>query len=357
MTQQNGRRTAGGIIMNKLTAVFLDVLGAQTGQMKRAADLVKVNMQAEFAERTGELLSPGTLFFSDEGRELKQQLAALQSKIEHIERAQQAVGYVKQLKRLYIRAEKLHRDTQKQIRKKGYIDARRLHFFYRGEQSEAIEILENYIRTELYLTAAFGGGRVFLTRKPLKSFRHTLQDRIRYLKEELLPITDTQNFRQDVGSRYWAVQHQEAIKAGPMGVLPGFVITEPVKTGHRFVPGEHAALPSRKGIILQGMGYLTNLTPQSVENAQIKGALITRITPDQLLKYTDYLQDPDSVLGTVFAGKYYLINAAEYFGAASYAEASVAIQRRSRLGQCVFCGKPVEGEYFCGNCEKRIKIV
>ena len=319
--------------MNKLTAVFLDVLGAEAGQTKRAADLAKENMQNEFSERVAELLLPGTLFFSDEGRELKRRLTALQGEISHIERAQQAVGIIKQLEELYIRAEKLHR------------------------QAEAMDILENYIKTELYLTAAFGGGRMFLTRKPLKSFQHTLQDRVRYLKEELLPVTDTQNFRQNVDSRYWAVQHQDAVKAGPLGILPGFMITEPVKSGRRFLPGEHAALPSRKGVILQGMGYLTNLTPMTVENAQIKGALVTSVTPDQLINYIDYLQDPDAVLGSMFAGKYYLISAAQYFGAASYAEASFTIRRRSRLGQCLFCGKPVAEKHFCSNCEKRIKIV
>ena len=343
--------------MNKLTAVFLDVLGAQAGQTKRAADLAKENMQAEFSERAGELLLPGTLFFSDEGRELKQRLTALQNEISRIERAQQAVGIIRQLEELYIRAEKLHRDTQKQIRKKGYIDARKLHFFYQSEQAEAMEILENYIKTELYLAAAFGGGRMFLARKPLKSFQHTLQDRVRYLKEELLPVTDTQNFRQNAGTRYWAVQHQDEVKAGPMGTLPGFVITEPVKSGRRFIPGEHAVLPSRKGVILQGMGYLTNLTPMTVENAQTKGALVTSVTPDQLVYYIDHLQDPDAVLGSMFAGKYYLISAEEYFGAASHAEASAAIRRRSRLGQCLFCGKPVAEKHFCSNCEKRIKIV
>ena len=343
--------------MNKLTAVFLDVLGAEPGPTKRAADLATENMQNEFSERVAELLLPGTLFFSDEGRELKRRLTALQGEIAHIERAQQAVGIIKQLEELYIRAEKLHRDTQKQIRKKGYIDARKLHFFYQSEQAEAMDILENYIKTELYLTAAFGGGRMFLTRKPLKSFQHTLQDRVRYLKEELLPVTDTQNFRQNVDSRYWAVQHQDAVKAGPLGILPGFMITEPVKSGRRFLPGEHAALPSRKGVILQGMGYLTNLTTMTVENAQIKGALVTSVTPDQLINYIDYLQDPDAVLGSMFAGKYYLISAAQYFGAASYAEASFTIRRRSRLGQCLFCGKPVAEKHFCSNCEKRIKIV
>ena len=343
--------------MNKLTAVFLDVLGSETGQTKRATDLAKDNMSREFSIRAGELISSGTLFFSDEGKEIKQQLSMLQTQISHLDRAQQAVGIGRRLEDLYIRAEKLHRATQRQIHRSGHIDVRKLHFFYQKEQSEALDILEGYIKAELYRIAVIGGGEAFLSRKPLRSFQHTLTDRIRYLKEEILPVTDTQRFKESAGTRYWAVQHKEIMKAGPLGVLPGFEITEPVKTDHCFLPGEHAVLPYRKGVVLQGIGSLTNLTPQTVEKAQQRGELITKITSEQLIKYIDYLQDPDAVLGHLFDGKYYLINAEEYYGTASYAEASAAIFRRSRLGQCVFCGKPATEHYFCGNCAKRIKIV
>ena len=58
--------------MKKLTAIFLEALGKETGQRDRAAALASKSMQEEFARKTAELLSAGTLFFSDQGRELRQ---------------------------------------------------------------------------------------------------------------------------------------------------------------------------------------------------------------------------------------------------------------------------------------------
>ena len=63
--------------MKKLTAIFLEALGKETGQRDRAAALASKSMQEEFARKTAELLSAGTLFFSDQGRELRQNLIML----------------------------------------------------------------------------------------------------------------------------------------------------------------------------------------------------------------------------------------------------------------------------------------
>lgn len=343
--------------MNKLTAVFLDVLGEEIGQEKRTAELAKKAMQTEFSLRTKELLSPGTFYCSGPGNEIRQDLAMLMKLISGLNKALQAVGIGAKLAELYVRAEQLHRDTQKQIHKYGHIDARRLHFFYKDEQQEALGILESYIRAELFRILVTGGGEAFLSRKPLKGFQHTLQDRMKYLREEIFPMTDTRKFRLLSKERYWAVQHTEEKKAGPLGVLPGFTMTDPVKTDHRFMAGEHDRFSNRRGIIWQGIGYLTNVTPQTVTDAQKSGALNTSVTPEQLTPYLDHLQEPDAVLGHLFSGSFYVIDPVQYFGAASCAEASAAIRRRSQLGQCLLCGKASGRAHFCESCARRIRIV
>lgn len=343
--------------MNTLTAVFLDVLGSETGQAQRAAELTKKNMRAEFEKRTGELLLSSTVFFSDEGKCLKQKLCMLKKQIESINGARQAVEINRELSSLYVEAEKLHRETQRQIHKRGHIDVRKLHFFYQKEQSDALDILENYNRAELYRIAVLSGGQSFLTRKPLACFSHSIQDSLRYLKEEIVPVTDAVQFRKLENGLYWAAQHTDLMRAGPLGSLPGFTMIDPIKTDHRFYPGEHAVLPYRKGIVLQGIGYLTNLLPENVEKAQGRGCLITKISPDNLMPYIDYLQNPDVLLEHLFGERYYLISAEEYFAAASYAEVSYTILRRARIGQCLYCGKPASRGKFCDTCVKRIKLV
>ena len=343
--------------MKKLTAIFLEALGKETGQRDRAAALASKSMQEEFARKTAELLSAGTLFFSDQGRELRQNLVMLRERIGRISNANEAVGTIGRLNSLYIEAERLHRETQKQIHRPGHIDAGKLHFFYRSDQQEALEILEQYNRAELYRIIALGGGSAFLTRKPLKSYQHNLQERVRYLREEISPVTETVMFRELADTRYWAVQHNDNMRVGPMGILPGFVMTAPVKTDHRFIPGEHRMLPYRKGVVLQGVGYLTNVTPLNVEEAQRRGALVTEVRPEQLLPYLNNLQEPDGVLRHLFTGRYYVISPEQYFAAASYAEASLAVIRRKRMGQCVLCGKLADAGSFCEGCGRRIKIV
>ena len=200
--------------MKKLTAIFLEALGKETGQRDRAAALASKSMQEEFARKTAELLSAGTLFFSDQGRELRQNLIMLRERIGRISNANEAVGTIGRLNSLYIEAERLHRETQKQIHRPGHIDAGKLHFFYRSEQQEALEILEQYNRAELYRIIALGGGSAFLTRKPLKSYQHNLQERVRYLREEISPVTETVMFRELADTRYWAVQHNDNMRVG-----------------------------------------------------------------------------------------------------------------------------------------------
>lgn len=343
--------------MNKLTAVFLDVLGRETRQESRAAAVAMESMKAEFSAKAGRLLSSGTIFCSDQGHKLQRDLLLLQKNIFSMTRAQQAAGAGAKLAALYIEAERLHRETQRQIHRPGKINIRKLHFFYHEEQTEALHILEDYIKAELYRILALEGGRAFLSRKQLQIFRHTLPDRIKYLKEEILPLTDSQKMKKKAVPHYWAAAYREERKAGPMGILPGFETVDPVKTDHRFLPGEHKELPYRRGVVLQGVGCLTNVTPGTIEQAQRKGALRTEVVPDQLAGYVDHLRNPDAVLGHLFSGSLYAIDAEQYFSAASYVTGSAALIRRKRLGQCLFCGKASGGSDFCEQCARRIRIV
>lgn len=343
--------------MKELTAVYMDILGKKTGQEGRAAAIVRESMLAEFSERTRDLLSSETLFFSDEGHALQQELVILKRNIEKLTQAKEAAKLCAKLKNLFIRAEELHRETQREIEKSGRIRASKLHFFYAKEQERALDILEEYIRAELFRVLVFGGGTLFFKCRPLKGYQHTLQERMKYLVFELAPVTDTQSFRQLAKTKYWAVSHQDEMRAGPMGRLPGMLITDPVRTDHRFLPGEHRMLPGRGGLVLQGVGYLTNVTPKNIDSAQLKGGLITSVTADMLKPYVDYLSDPDSVLNHIFAGRLYAISPEQYFAAASYAEACITIVSRHRLGQCLLCGQSAEGGSFCDRCYRRIKIV
>ena len=343
--------------MKELTAVFMDVLGRKTGQEERATAIVRESMRAEFGAHTKDILASGTCFFSDEGYALRQELYALERRIDKFSNAAEAGELSVRLKEMFIRAEELHRETQKEIRKPGHIRAPKLHFFYGEEQEAALEILEDYIHTEMFRILVMGGGELFQTLAPLKGYAHNLEERMHYLTDVIYPVTDTETFRKVSSSRYWAAVHQEEMRQGPMGRLPGMLMTDPVKTDHRFIPGEHRLLPWRNGVVLQGIGYLTNVTPKNIEEAQAKGRLQTSVSSVLLRPYTSYVSDPDSVLAHVFEGRLYVISPAQYFAAASFAEANAALSSRSRLGQCLFCGRDADAGTLCSSCSRRIRIV
>ncbi len=343
--------------MQALAAVFMDILGKKTGQEDRAAAIIRESVSAEFSERTRELLSSETLFFSDEGHALHQDLLVLKRDIEKLLHAKDAAKLGAKLKTLYVRAEELHRETQREIEKNGRIRAAKLHFFYADEKEKALDILEQYVRVELFRVLVFGGGSLFSRCKPLKGYQHTLQDRMKYLVYELAPVTDSQSFKLLAKTRYWAVVHQDEMRAGPMGRLPGMLITDPVKTDHRFLPGEHGLLPGRGGLVLQGIGHLTNMTPENIDKAQLRNNLQTVVTPEMLKPFVDYLSDPDSVLNHIFSGKPYVISTEQYFAAASCAEACITISNRRRLGKCLLCGQSAESGLLCERCGRRIRIV
>ena len=75
------------------------------------------------------------------------------------------------------------------------------------------------------------------------------------------------------------------------------------------------------------------VTPKNIEEAQAKGRLQTSVSSVLLRPYTSYVSDPDSVLAHVFEGRLYVISPAQYFAAASFAEANAALSSRSRLGR------------------------
>ncbi len=342
--------------MNELTAVFMNVLGRKTGQEDRAAAIVRTSIKKELDVKAEELAAPNTFFVSNNGTRLHRDLQRMEGKIAGLQRAGEAVLVSKELKKLLIRAEELHRETQREIHKKGHVHIDKLHFFYAGEQQEALLIAEDLIRTELYRILALGGGRLFASCKPLNGYRHTLPDRMRYLREEILPVTSSKDFQQLAKTRYWAVARREQLRAGPLGLLPGYEIAEPLKTDHWFLPGEHRLLSSRSGTVMQGVGMLTNVKPDTVDKAQLRGALQTEIRAEQLQNCRSGLDDPDKALAEVFPGAYYAISPEAYYSAASYAEAASAVVRRGSMGQCLLCGQNAEGGDFCPRCLKRFRI-
>lgn len=345
--------------MKKLTALFLDVLGEQTGQESRAAALAKENMQADLSKKTGELMTGGTLFFSREGHGVLEETNRLWEFTENMTTAGQAAEISDSLSRLFVETERLHRETQKQIHKAGHINASHLHFFYPGEQSDALSILEKYIRIEMFRILTLLGGKTFLTLEPLDSYQHTLQDRMRYLNDQIQPITEQKMMKDLSTPHFWAVTYNNEMKVGPFGMLPGFEIAEPLKMDRRLLPGEHSEISDRRSKVLQGVGYLTNVTPDIVETVQRGRKLHINVTPKQLAGCGCDLKNPQETLHRIFDGQYYAIDPAVYFGAASYVTASSAIAERKKRGLCLLCGRET-GENkndFCEQCRRRIRII
>ena len=263
------------------------------------------------------------------------------------------VKYLRILKELCETAKRLHKETCEQMESYTSVDGGKVHFFYAEEQRLAQKIVNEWIQIDLYRILILGGPRYFEQIPVLKKVPLLLADRVRYYKTQVMPVLSSLNPKQRY--RYWAVQHKEECRMGPLATLPAYVLCEPAKRSARLIPGEYKKLEAVGGVLYQGLGRLTNITPDTIEEAQSDGVYDTLSM--EMLEKAWGRGDPIMALQTMFAGKWYAIDPYELFSKAAALEASWTILRRGQLRQCVYCGSLVEHQVpLCPQCIKRIKV-
>lgn len=339
--------------MNQLTAIFMQQLSDDTSLSEEILERVRKELVLELLRCLPKEMHPGTLYCSAEGENLKSQMLLWKEEAAKISKPSDAVRYLRSLKELCQTAKRLREETCQQIESYASVDGGKLHLFYAEEQRSVLKTVNEWIRIDLYRILILGGPAYFRKIPLLKKIPMLLLDRVRYYKTQVMPVLSLLDARQRYS--YWAVQHKDECRMGPLATLPAYVLCEPAKRSERLMPGEYKKLEALGGVMYQGLGRLTNITPDTIEEAQSDG--LYDHVPMEAFEQARGTQDPVKALETLYAGKWYAVDPYELFSKAAAIEASWTILRRGQLRQCLYCGSLVEHHVpLCPQCIKRIKV-
>lgn len=340
--------------MNRLTAVFLQELYTYAPQKQELLQRAKQELIRELEHTMAELISPSTVFGSVRGQELRQNIADWKQKVKQCTNMEDVSLLQTDLEKLKEKERQLRKETQSELQKSGFVDSARLHLFYFSEQKSALQILNEVIHVELFRIAVLTGARQFAKIPALASVPDSLSDRLIYYKNYLIPVLQSKDNRDLYGC--WAFRFQENGHVGPLGNLPGYLITEPnLSKAEKLLPGEYTLLENPHGILYQGIGYLTNITPDTVEFVQ-RGQIKTYIPVAELAVYL-YQNNPIRALESYFGSTPYLVDPYELFATANMAQEGRAMVARGRERKCFLCGQPVQNNTpLCSACAGKVCI-
>lgn len=340
--------------MKRLTAVFLqqlnnyvpgkeqDILACMRRELQRQLDVVLPDVSA-----------PGTLFCSARGKQLQRDLNNWKRQVAGLLHVSQAVTCLDQLETLCREAEQLRQETRQEIRCEGGVDPARLHLFCGAEQAQALAVVDELIRVELYCVAVLGGAELFGRIPPVDRVAHTLSDRLDYYKKYVVSALSGVEDNKAYG--VWAFVQQDEIRAGPLGSLAAFLPCSPDKSAVDLLPGECRSGMTSRGVVFQGVGCVTNLNPNNIEMAQHEKVEST-IPVQELARRLD-TWDPIRALKECYVARPYAVDACELFAVASMAQSARVLLRRGQLGQCFLCGRTVRGGVpLCAQCVTKVKV-
>lgn len=338
--------------MNRLTAVFLQQLYACAPQKQDLLKRAKRELLLQLDRSLPELLSPSTLIASAKGQELRQQTVQWKQRTEQCSHMEDITFLLEQLYALQKQERQLHTETRREIQSSGFVDGTKLHLFYRSEQRNALQVLDEMIRIELFRIAVLGGAQRFKAVQPLAAVPDILADRLAYYKNCLMPVL--LDLSDQVLYGCWAFRFQEESRTGPLGNLPGYLMAEPNPAkAAGLLPGEYTVLPTAKGAVFQGVGCLTNLTPDTVEWAQ--RVSVQDHIPVAELAARLYHDDPVRVLGDYFGSTPYIVDPYELFAAADVARGAQELAERGRTRRCFLCGKALKNQApLCTACVEKV---
>lgn len=340
--------------MNFLTAVFLQQLYTYAPQKEELMQLARRELLRELDCSMPDAISPGTLFCTAQGQQLKREITEWKTKVEHCSRMEDVIRGLRSLQKLKDREERFHEETQREIRNPGFVDSARLHVFYHREQGEALRILNEVIHVELFRIVCLGGVRRFSRIPPLARVPDSLVERLAYYKDYLIPsITDLE---ENALYGYWAIRYQPDSRTGPRGKLPAYSIAEPKNSkGKQLLPGEYQKIPIVQGTLYQGIGCLTNLTPDTVERAQ--NMQVHDQIPVVELSSRLYRLDPIQALASYFRQEFYAVDAYELFAAADVAQSANTLMERGQTESCFLCGSAVKNNApLCSSCVEKVYV-
>lgn len=340
--------------MDYLTVLFLNQLAGQVERADELLKLVRKELLAEFERQMSCNMVSGVLFYTGRARALQQRCAQWLESARQLPQIGAGKALLRELETLAKESDFLRQETRNQLQSPASIDMDRMHIIDPQDHEQTLRLIEEMIRFDLYRVAAIGGGALLTRITPFRRVSATLEAYMDYYRQEVLGALNMCSETRKYA--FWAVQHRGDGKCGAYAKLPAYVIAEPKKVKHPMLPGEYQIIEDRGGILMQGVGMLTNVTPNNILSAQDAGVGY-KPTVRQILQCGADLSRPDQVLAGSFEGGYYAVDPFEFFGMLSAAEDARVILRRGQLQQCFLCAAPVQNNApLCPACMKRVQI-
>lgn len=336
--------------MKRLTIMFLQELYAFVPQQQQAlAQMIREELMADIAEIAS---GADSRFCSPTAQTLQSDAIALRARLETSPGQQEIFSLWERTAALCEKARTMREQTRRQLSGVACPDPDSLHLCTIQEEPVLRKMLNDYLHLELYRLLVLGGTEVFRQIPPLSDFPDQPAVRLRYEQEYLRPAAQRVEHTQPFG--LWAVCFQSARRLGATATLPAYILCAPDEKAGNLLPGEHQILVRRSEILFQGLGLLTNLTPDTIERAQHE-PVRNRVLMRDL--WGCQAEDPIGDFAAHCGEELYAVDAGSLFAAAALAQGGRQISRRRETQQCLYCGAPaVPHQVLCANCLRRIEL-
>lgn len=337
--------------MNQLTIIFLEKLTAQLQHEEPLRGRLKREMINDGKKRLQDCLQGSTLFLSAKGQEFSKRMQQWFQDVHVLAEIRLAEPLLKRLNRLCAEVDELRRETLQALNSPGRLDPEQLHIILGAEQTAAAQRLYDAICMEMFRLAAAGGGGKLNALPPLQYVHPTVQGYFQYYAQHVCPALALLDRRKRCG--LWAFQFREQARMGLMAKLPAYVQIAPKAERTPLLPGEYHVLSGTTGGVWQGMGVLTNVTPETVARAQAEG-VHESVTP-AMLSRVRMNDSPSQILEQCFPGGWYAVDPAHFFSVLTIARCSRSLLLRQGNNQCLYCGVDGANGLLCLSCLGKVR--
>ncbi|MBR6570616.1 MAG: hypothetical protein IKK75_09195 [Clostridia bacterium] len=337
--------------MNQLSIAFICCLSEHSGEEDILKGRVQKELLKEVHKRLPAFVDPQTIYLSPRGAEFAAKLSQLLDDIRRMAAIDATSKLFRRLKKLCEEADALRKEARIAWQNPGKLDPERLHMVFAEEKAAAEERLYAAVSLEMFRLVAAGGGRRFADLPRLQYVHPTVEDYYQYYAKHIIPALDIMERSKRFG--LWAFQFKEQAHTGGMSRIPVYV-QAPIKPDKTpLLPGEYRVYGSGANTIWQGLGAITNLTPDLMTRAQSEG-IECNFRPEHLRK-TSLNGTPAQILDQCFAGRLYAIDPVQFFSVLTIVRSARTLILRVNNNQCMYCGADGANGSLCLSCLGKVK--
>ena len=332
--------------MNHLTIAFMCRLSEHTQAQTQLLQRMQKELLSEMQKRLPAFLHRVTSFLSSQGNEFSAKLNQWMDDVQHMGSIDVSGKLFRRLQRLCTEADKLAKESRAAWQYPGKLDPDLLHFVFPEQKEEAESRLYSAVCLEMFRLVASGGAERFIHFPKLQYVHPTVRDYYLYYAKHIIPALIVMDRHRRFG--IWAFQYKEQARTGGMSRMPVYIQTAPKIERTPLLLGECRSSGAANAAVWQGLGALTNITPENIVRAQSEG-IIHSIRPEQL-KNLRLNTTPTQILEQCFPGQWYALDPVHFFSVLTTARCARTLMLRINNNQCLYCGTDGANGSLCLGC-------